>query len=89
MIARYGMLECGKNFKGSANEICPKCNIKDDENHRLNNCIRWRTKNLYDADISVDFGNIHSNDISVLKVIIPYIQKVWNVRNGNGSMHDQ
>ena len=89
MIARYGMLDCGKNFKGSANEMCPTCNIRDDENHRLNDCIRWRTKNLYDADISIDFNNIYSNDISVLKVIIPYIQNIWNVRNGNGSMHDQ
>ena len=88
MIARYGMLACGKNFKGSESELCPTCNKKDDENHRLNNCIRWRTTNLYDADMSIDFNNIYSKDISVLKVIIPYIQKVWNVKNGNGNMQD-
>ena len=84
MIARYGMLDCGKNYKGRASEMCLTCNKKDDENHRLNDCIKWRTNNLYDADITVNFNNVYSNDINVLKVIIPYIQKVWNVRNANG-----
>jgi hypothetical protein len=30
LIARYGMLECGRNFKNSIKEFC-EC---DDENHR-------------------------------------------------------
>ena len=38
MIARYGLLECGRNYKGTINEICDQCCTKDDENHRLNHC---------------------------------------------------
>ena len=34
LIARFGMLECGKNFKGSVKEMCPKCNEYDDEYHQ-------------------------------------------------------
>ena len=30
MIARYGMLECGKDFKGSLKKICEQCNKSDD-----------------------------------------------------------
>ena len=89
MIARYGMLDCGKNFKGNASEMCLTCNKKDDENHHLNDCIKWRKNNLYDSDITVNFDNVNSNDINVLNVIIPFIQNVWNVRNANGSMNDQ
>ena len=33
IIARFGMLECGKNFKGTMNEICLNCNTRDTEEH--------------------------------------------------------
>ena len=36
MIARYGMLKCGKNFKGTISKMCSTCNCPDDEEHRLN-----------------------------------------------------
>ena len=36
MMARYGMLQCGKNYGGSMQSICSDCNCLDDENHRLN-----------------------------------------------------
>ena len=34
-LAQNGMLECGRNFKGTIPEICPDCNETDDEQHRL------------------------------------------------------
>ena len=40
VIARYGMLQCGKNYKGTMNEICNECDILDDEDHRLNCCVK-------------------------------------------------
>ena len=86
MIARYGMLDCGKNYKGTASSNCSTCNVYDNENHRLNSCKKWNFNNPLDTDFSVDFNNIFSNDVNVLKVLIPYIQSVWNVKNGHGSI---
>ena len=45
LTARHGMLECGKNFKGTIPEICQTCKKEDNENHRLNECIKWNNFN--------------------------------------------
>ena len=34
-LAQNGMLECGRNMKGTIPEICPECNETDNEQHRL------------------------------------------------------
>ena len=46
ITARYGMLECGKNHKGTLSLMCTTCNIIDDENHRLNVCPKWQHKRI-------------------------------------------
>ena len=66
---------------------CNTCNEIDDENHRLNYCTQWKDTNLLNSDITVDFKNVYSNDIKTLRVVIPYIQQVWNIKNANGTMH--
>ena len=33
IIVRYGMLECGRNYKGTIQQICKTCNVIDDEEH--------------------------------------------------------
>ena len=40
IMARYGVLECGKNYKGTMRETCDSCNSIDDENHRINFCSK-------------------------------------------------
>ena len=87
MIARFRMLDCGRNFKGTKPEICNTCNCVDDENHRLNHCVKFRETNLYDSTEKVDFQNVYSNDIAVLQDIIPIIQKVWNTKTAHGTMN--
>ena len=87
MIARYGMLECGTNSKGSIRELCTTCNTIDDENHRLNFCPKFRTMNLLDSEESIDFPSIHSNDHDVLQRILPIIERVWNTKNAHGTMN--
>ena len=89
IMARYGMLQCGKNFKGTDEIKCKSCDVIDDENHRLNYCTQWKDINLLNSDITIDFQNVFSNDIETLRMIIPYIQKVWNVKNANGTMHTE
>ena len=80
------MLECGHNYKGSMNEKCRRCNTIDDENHRLNHCILYRTTNFYDSREKVNFQNVYSDDINVLRSIIPKLGKVWNTRSAHGNM---
>ena len=87
MIARYGMLECGMNFKGTMSEMCLPCNTVDDENHRLNNCPRFQDINLFNSHEKKDFQNIYSSDHNVVKRIIPIIESVWNTKNSHGAMH--
>ena len=87
IIARFGMLECGKNFKGTMNEICNVCKVTDNENHRLNDCPSHKKVNLFNTENRVDFSDVFSADVNVLRPIIKEIEKVWNVRNAHGSMN--
>ena len=86
IIARFGMLDCGRNYKGSKPEYCNQCSVIDDENHRLNYCIKFRDTNFYDSETKKDFHKIFSNDIETLREIIPDIQKVWNTKTAHGTM---
>ena len=85
LIARFGMLECGKNFKGSMRETCNVCNEYDDENHRLNFCKRFNDINLSNSDRKVNFEDVYSTDIEVIKRVITQIEKVWNVKTAHGN----
>ena len=80
------MLDCGKNLKGSMPETCNRCNEIDDEDHRLNHCIMYKENNLYESEEKADFNKIYSEDIDILKTILPHIQKVWNTKTARGSM---
>ena len=79
------MLECGKNFKGSMRETCNVCNEYDDENHRLNFCKRFNDINLSNSDRKVNFKDVYSTDIEVIKRVITQIEKVWNVKTAHGN----
>ena len=86
IIARYGMLQCGKNFGGTMNRICNECETIDDENHRLNHCIKWKNSNFYDKSEKIDYDLIFSDKIEDLRRVIQSIEKVWNTRNAHGTM---
>ena len=87
MTSRYGMLQCGKNYKGTMSIDCPSCNVEDDEDHRLNTCPKWGGKNLANMDSKVDFQDVYSSDIRILRNIIPHIESLWNVKNAHGTMN--
>ena len=87
LISRFAMLDCGKNFKGSYGELCRECQTVDNENHRLNHCIKFRDINHYDSITNIDFELIFSNDVGVLRGILPEILKTWNLHNANGTMN--
>ena len=80
------MLECGKNFKGTMDELCKTCKVIDNENHRLNDCPVYKNVNLVDSQLKVDFKNVFSNDMNVFRPVIKQIEKIWDVHNAHGSM---
>ena len=67
-------------------EICSKCNVVDDKNHRLNDCPIYRNINLLDSQEKIDFSNIYSTDMNVLRTMIKCINKVWDVTYAHGNM---
>ena len=86
ILARHGMLECGTNFKGTMSEMCKHCNVKDNENHRLNECIKLSQNNWANSSEKIDFSTIHSNDKDTVTRIIKRIESIWEFRYANGSM---
>ena len=70
LIARYGMLECGQNFKGTHNPICQTCDVLDDESHRLNYCPKWNDPADIETSDHIDFNAIYSSDIETIRPII-------------------
>ena len=87
ILARFHMLECGVNFKGTMSTLCRHCNMCDDENHRLNHCKLYRSINLYDEPRKVNFSDIHSTDTEVIKDTLKCIERVWNTKTSNGTMN--
>ena len=87
IIARYGMLECGTNYKGTLNSQCTTCNTIDNEEHRLNECIRFKEKNFHGTNDKIPFSTIYSDNIEELRALMSRISQVWNVRTGHGTMN--
>ena len=87
IMARYGMLECGTNYKGTTKSQCSACNVIDNEDHRLNFCQSWQDTNLFGETEKIPFDCIYSTDIVVLRGIIPKIEHIWNTRSAHGTMN--
>ena len=88
-MARYGVLECGKNYKGTMRETCDTCNCIDDENHRLNHCIKWKSVNLHESKEKLDFTQLYSNLLVDIRNVTNVIEKAWNTHTANGSMRTE
>ena len=86
IIARFGMLECGRNYRGTMSIMCDDCCCIDDEEHRLNICPKYGYVNYINNNDAVRFDTIFSDKIDDLKLIIPRIANVWNVKSGHGSI---
>ena len=87
IIARFGMLECGRNYKGGMNEICNQCNVLDDENHRLNSCPKYREFNYFEDHEKVSFAEIYSDDMETVRRTISKIERVWDTKCAHGSLN--
>ena len=84
-LAQNGMLECGRNMKGTIPEICPECNETDNEQHRLTTCKKWSNLNSNHSN-DVHFHDIYSENEETLDRIVAEICMVWETRFANGRM---
>ena len=65
LLGRFGMLECGKNFRGTLSSDCDVCKTHDDEKHRLNNCSKFQTTNNFAINNKSNFDLIYSDNLNV------------------------
>ena len=70
IIARFHMLDCGINFKNIMSPICNTCKKTDNDDHRLNFCTRYKDTNFFDDNEKVNFEDVYSSDINVLRNVI-------------------
>ena len=80
------MLECGRNFKGTLQETCVSCNTVDNEDHRLNHCVKYKPltgKNEY-----MKFHLVYQDKVEVIRPILAIVGKVWNATSAHGTMRN-
>ena len=87
IMARSGMLECANNYKGKyINSTCKKCQVKDDEIHRINDCIIYRSINNHDKHERFDYNLVYSDNAEDMKKVAKEILSIWNLSNGKNTM---
>ena len=86
-MSMFGMLDCAKNFKmGHGGENCNHCKVIDDENHRINDCRKYKQRNLHDSPLKFDFRLINSDDDEIIDWVLEVVCELWDLGRGNNSM---
>ena len=67
-------------------DICSKCNVTDDEDHRINFCMRWENQNQANDLEKCNFSDIFSSDKNTLEPVVSCIERIWEFRYANGRM---
>ena len=87
VMGRYGMLQCAANFSdGYRTKLCPRCNVTDNEDHRMNYCPVWSDLNLYESNKKINFEDIHSDNELESMTVVKKILKIWDLGNNKNSM---
>ena len=87
IMTRYGMLDCAKNFEGRyGKKECNVCSVIDDENHRVNDCVRWKSVNLYLSTTKADLNLVYSMERDELERIADVVLAIWDLKNGRNSI---
>ena len=86
IMARYGMLDCGMNFKGTMSATCNQCSLPDNEQHRMNVCPKWDSLRITEFDNETEFDDIYKNDIESLHPVLKKIKSMWDTKYANGKM---
>jgi len=87
LMARSGMLECANNYKSKyMYSNCKECHVKDNETHRINDCILYRYINNHDKHDKFDYNLVYSDDPEDMKRVTKEILGIWNLTNGKNTM---
>ena len=90
VMARYGMLDCSTNYKMKYGRTeCKECKVKDDEQHRINFCIKYKGINKCDNPTKFHFQNVYANDSDTLKQSAAEILKIWDLENGKNVIRSE
>ena len=89
LMGRYGMLKCRANFSSSfSSKNCPKCDVVDDESHRINYCSVFRSINLCDSTEKINFDGLFSDNLNEVLTVVTIILKLWDLGCGKNRMRD-
>ena len=80
IMGRFGMLDCASNFaKKYGGKDCRRCGVKDDENHRINECTAYQLINRRNCDTKVDFLDICCNSDEKVLNVVKCILAMWDL----------
>ena len=87
IMGRYGMLQCAANFSnGYGGKNCRRCNVLDDETHRMNNCPEWSDINLLNDNECIDYNLIHTDNVDDSMKVVGQIIAMWDLGNNRNCM---
>ena len=87
IMGRLGMLQCAKNFAiHHGTKQCKDCGVLDDESHRMNFCIKYRSVNHCDKAEKIEFHDIYSDDDDKIMNVVKAIICVWDLANNKNEM---
>ena len=87
IMSMFRMLDCGNNFKMAHGGInCRVCKVTDDESHRINDCIKYKDKNLFSSSLKIDFETVYSENSDAVSRVIQVVSSLWDLKNGKNAM---
>ena len=89
IMGRAGMLQCANNFANKyGGKMCRDCNCVDNEDHRINSCLKWTGRNYSERDDKIIFDDIYSNDVEKCLTVVKSIVHLWDLENNKNEMRD-
>ena len=87
IMGRYGMLKCKANFSGgNGQKLCNVCKETDNENHRINHCILFKSTNYYESETKIDYNMIYSDNLEEALKVTDAILRLWDLGSGRNEM---
>ena len=81
------MLDCATNYKNKyKSTICKECTRTDNENHRINECIKYSSINNHDHVEKFEFSIVFSDTVEKLQTAAQVINRIWDLANGKNTM---
>ena len=87
IMSEFHMLDCANNYKmGYRGLNCNICKVLDDENHRINHCLKYQETNLFKSPVKIDFSCINSKNEETVERILYVVSQIWDLKNDKNVM---